>query len=92
MRYGMSDKLGNVVFDSGHDEVFIGRSMAQAKSYSEEVAAVIDGEVKRLLDEAYQTCETILTRDRAYLEKVAAYLLEHEVMDGEQFERMFTES
>lgn len=89
MRYGMSDRLGNVVFDSGHDEVFIGRNMAQAKSYSEEVAAVIDEEVKRMLDAAYSTCETILTRDRAYLEQVAQYLLEHENMDAETFEALF---
>jgi len=92
MRYGMSDKLGNVVYDSGHDEVFIGRSMAQAKTYSEETANLIDEEVKRLLDEAYQTCETILKRDRAYLDKVAEYLLEHEVMDAETFEAMFSET
>ncbi len=89
MRYGMSERLGNVVFDSGHDEVFIGRSMAQAKSYSEETANLIDEEVKRLLDEAYQTCREILTRDRAYLEKVAAYLLEHETMDASTFEAVF---
>ena len=89
MRYGMSEKLGNVVFDSGHDEVFIGRSMAQAKTYSEETANLIDEEVKALLDEAYRTCEAILTRDRAYLDKVAQYLLEHEVMDGEEFEKIF---
>ena len=88
MRYGMSEKLGNVVFDSGHDEVFIGRSMAQAKTYSEETANLIDEEVKRLLDEAYVTCETILSRDRALLDKVAQYLLEHEVMDAETFEKM----
>ena len=91
MRYGMSDKLGNVVFDSGHDEVFIGRSMAQAKSYSEETASLIDEEVKRLLDDAYRTCGAILTRDRAYLEKVAQYLLEHETMDGETFERIMNQ-
>lgn len=88
MRYGMSDKLGNVVFDSGHDEVFIGRSMAQAKSYSEETANLIDEEVKALLDSAYATCEAILTRDRAKLDLIARYLLEHEVMDGETFEKM----
>ena len=88
MRYGMSDKLGNVVFDSGHDEVFIGRSMAQAKTYSEETANLIDEEVKSLLDEAYRTCHTILTRDREYLEQVARYLLEHETMDSETFEKI----
>ena len=84
----MSDKLGNVVFDSGHDEVFIGRSMAQAKTYSEETANLIDEEVKSLLDEAYRTCHTILTRDREYLEQVARYLLEHETMDSETFEKI----
>ena len=86
--YGMSEKLGAVSFDSGHDEVFIGRSMAQAKTYSEETANLIDEEVKALLDEAYRTCETILKRDRVYLDKVAEYLLEHEVMDAETFEKM----
>ena len=55
-RYGMSEKVGNVVFDSGHDEVFIGRSMAQTKNYSEEVAALIDEEVKALVDGAYARC------------------------------------
>ena len=90
-RYGMSDKLGNVVFDSGHDEVFIGRSMAQAKSYSEETANLIDEEVKALLDEAYRVCQAILLRDRAKLEEVARYLLEHEVMDGKTFENIMKE-
>ena len=61
-RYGMSEKVGNVVFDSGHDEVFIGRSMAQTKNYSEEVAALIDEEVKALVDGAYARCGEILTR------------------------------
>ncbi len=88
MRYGMSDKLGNVVFDTGHDEVFIGRDMAHARNYSDETAHLIDQEVKRLLDEAYETCRTILTRDRALLDQVAAYLLEHETMDADAFEAM----
>ncbi len=88
-RYGMSDKLGNVVFDSGHDEVFIGREMGHAKNYSDETAHLIDQEVKRLLDEAYKTCEAILIRDRALLDQVAQYLLEHETMDAAAFEAMF---
>lgn len=89
--YGMSDKLGNVVFDTGHDEVFIGRSMAQTQNYSEETAGIIDAEVKQLLDEAYQTCRRLLIRDRAYLDKVARYLLEHETMDSETFEKIMSE-
>ena len=90
MRYGMSEALGNVVYDSDH-EVFIGRDMAQSKVYSEETANLIDEEVKKLLDQAYRTCEDILKRDRAYLDKVAEYLLEHETMDGETFEALFHE-
>ena len=89
MRYGMSDKLGSVTFESGHDEVFIGRSMAQAKSYSEEVAALIDGEVRALIDGAYTRCEEILTRCRRELEITARYLLDHEVMEGEVFAKVF---
>ncbi len=89
MRYGMSDKLGSVTFESGHDEVFIGRSMAQAKSYSEEVAALIDGEVRSLIDGAYARCEDILTRCRRELEITARYLLDHEVMEGEVFAKVF---
>jgi len=92
MRYGMSDRLGSVVFDSGHDEVFIGRGMAQAKNYSEQTANLIDEEVKGLLDQAYRTCEEILKRDRAKLEKVAEYLLEHETMDAQAFEKVFQEN
>ncbi len=83
--YGMSDTLGAVSYDSGSDEVFIGRSMAQAKNYSEEVAAQIDAEVKRIVDTAYKRCEEVLTQHRDALENVAQYLLEHETMSGEQF-------
>ncbi len=92
MRYGMSEKLGNVVYDSGHDEVFIGRSMAQAKSYSEEVAAEIDAEVKQLVESAYDKAESILTEKRAVLEAVAQYLLEHETMEADEFERVCREA
>ena len=89
MRYGMSEKLGSVTFESGHDEVFIGRSMAQAKSYSEEVAALIDEEVRALIDGAYIRCEEILTRRRKELEVTARYLLDHETMEGEMFAKVF---
>jgi len=91
MRYGMSEKLGSVTFESGHDEVFIGRSMAQAKSYSEETASLIDGEVRALIDSAYERCENILTRCRRELEVTARYLLDHETMDGETFAKVFTD-
>ena len=90
-RYGMSDKLGNVVFDSGHDEVFIGRSMAQTKNYSEEVAALIDEEVKTLIDNAYARCQEILSARRKELDFVADYLLKYENMDAAEFELVFTD-
>lgn len=91
MRYGMSDRLGSVTFDTGHDEVFIGRSMAQAKSYSEEVAGIIDEEVKTLIDNAYARCESILKAHAKELDLVARYLLEHETMDAKTFEQVFTD-
>ena len=90
-RYGMSEKVGNVVFDSGHDEVFIGRSMAQTKNYSEEVAALIDEEVKALIDSAYARCEEILKANREPLELVSQYLLAKENMDAKTFELVFTD-
>ena len=88
-KYGMSEKLGNVTFTSGHDEVFIGRSMAQAKPYSEETAAMIDSEVKALLDAAYERCREILEQDRDKLELVAQFLLKHETMDARQFQLVY---
>ena len=90
-RYGMSERVGNVVFDSGHDEIFIGRSMAQAKNYSEEVAALIDEEVKALIDGAYARCKEILTGQRDALDFVADYLLQYETMDAAAFALVFTD-
>ena len=89
-RYGMSDRVGNVVFDSGHDEVFIGRSMAQTKNYSESVASLIDQEIKGLIDTAYAHCLEILSSRRRELDFVARYLLEYENMDAATFELVFT--
>ncbi|MBO2527978.1 MAG: ATP-dependent zinc metalloprotease FtsH, partial [Clostridiales bacterium] len=83
--YGMSEKLGAISFESGHDEVFIGKTMAQAKPYSEQVAAQIDEEVKAIIDAAYARAEKILTAERAHLDAVAEYLLAHETMDAQEF-------
>ena len=88
-KYGMSEKLGLVTYASEHDEVFLGRSMAQAKPYSEETAAQIDGEVKALLDEAYAKCREILKRDSDKLELVARYLLAFETMDADTFQLVY---
>ena len=85
--YGMSEKLGSIAFESGHDEVFIGKTMGQTRSYSEKTAAEIDDEVKAIIDRAYARCEEILTARREVLTAVAEYLLAHETMTGEEFER-----
>jgi cell division protease FtsH len=91
-KYGMSERLGTVVFDTGHDEVFIGRSMAQARSYSEEVAGQIDEEIRALLDAAHERCRQILSSQRERLIQVAEYLLEHETMSAEEFQRVCAET
>ena len=90
--YGMSEKLGSIAFESGHDEVFIGKTMGQTRSYSEKTAAEIDDEVKAIIDRAYARCEDPLTARREALTAVAEYLLAHETMTGEEFERMVGEA
>ena len=91
-KYGMSDKLGTVVFETGNDEVFIGRSMAQARTYSEEVAGLIDEEIRTLIDNAAEQCRRILTEQRQRLIAVAEYLLEHETMSAEEFQKVCSET
>ena len=87
--YGMSEKLGNVAFDTGSDEVFIGKSMGHARPYSERTAAEMDTEIRAIIDSAYDRCRAILAESKPQLEAVAAYLLEHETMDAETFEHCF---
>ena len=87
--YGMSEQLGNVAFDAGHDEVFIGKSMAQTRPYSEKTAAEMDGEIRRIMDDAYARCTAILEQYRSQLVEVAEYLLANETMTAEEFEKVF---
>ena len=88
-KYGMSDALGTIAYGDESSEVFIGRSMAQTRSYSEEVAGQIDREVKAIVDRAHARCREILTARRAELDRTAQYLLEHETMDAAAFATMF---
>ena len=83
--YGMSDRLGPISFDSSGHSIFIGRDFGQTKSYSEETAAIIDEEIKRIFDEAAAKCEEILRAHADVLTDVAEYLLQHESMDGADF-------
>ena len=84
-QYGMSEKLGPIQYDSSGHSIFIGRDFGQMKSYSEETAALIDEEVKHIFDEASAACEKLLEEHRETLIAVAEYLLEHETMDGADF-------
>ena len=90
--YGMSERLGNVAFDAGTDEVFIGKSMGHTRPYSEKTAAEMDEEIRAIIDGAYQQCRDILTAYRPQLVAVAEYLLVHETMDAETFESYFSDS
>ncbi|MGM9537708.1 MAG: ATP-dependent zinc metalloprotease FtsH [Candidatus Onthomonas sp.] len=88
-KYGMSERLGAMVYDSGNNEIFIGKSMAQSRSYSEESAAAIDQEVRSIIDRAHQRCRSILEEHRSQLEQVAQFLMQHETMSALEFERVF---
>ena len=90
-KYGMSEKLGAIAYGSESDEIFLGRSMAQARTYSEEVAAQIDQEVKDIVDRAHARCRDILTQHRHELDITARYLLDHETMDAQTFDHVFTQ-
>ena len=84
-RYGMSDRLGTVLYGSEHSEVFLGRDYGSGKDYSEQTAAIIDEEIQRLIKEAYVDAKTILSEHIDKLHFVAQYLLKHESMDADQF-------
>ena len=89
MRYGMSDRLGPILYDSSDHSIFIGRDFGTTKSYSEETAGVIDEEVKNIFDSASALCEKILTEHREQLIAIAEYLLQHETMEAEEFNYFF---
>ena len=87
--YGMSEKLGTVAFDTGSDEVFIGKSMGHTRPYSEKTAAEMDGEIRAIIDEAYQKAQDILRTYQKQLTEIAEYLLANETMTGDVFESYF---
>jgi len=84
MHWGMSDKLGNVLYGESQEYVFLGRDMMRSKDYSEETAKEIDAEVKRIVDGAFKTAKELIETNRDKLEKIANGLLEYETLDGTQ--------
>jgi len=89
MKYGMSDRLGPISYDSSGHSIFIGRDFGQTKSYSEETAAMIDEEVKAIFESALKDCEKILTEHSKELRDLAEYLLVHETIEAEEFAYYF---
>lgn len=90
--YGMSDELGYMTFGHGHEEqVFLGRDISRDKNYSEEIAAAIDREIKRMMDEAFEKSKQIIAEHRDLLDKIANALLENETIEGEAFVELIGE-
>ena len=90
-KYGMSDRVGAIMFGGGQGEVFLGRDFAQTKDYSEETAGIIDEEVKKIIDYAYNRARNILSEHIDKLHAVADVLLEKEKIEGPEFDKIFEE-
>jgi len=86
MHWGMSEKLGHVLYGEAQEYVFLGRDMMRSKDYSEETAKDIDAEVKNIVDGAFNTAKKMIEENRAKLEMIASNLLEYETLDGTQVE------
>jgi cell division protease FtsH len=88
-RYGMSEKLGPVALGDREELVFLGRELAEHKTYSEKIAAQIDSEVERIVRLAEKKATSILHRKKSTLQKLAKRLLEKETIEGPEFEKLF---
>lgn len=88
-KYGMSNKLSNMIFENENDEVFIGGDFARTRKYSDEVAGIIDSEVKNIIDNAYERTLSLLKANIGKLNRLAEVLLLKEKVEGEEFERIF---
>ncbi|NLK37980.1 MAG: ATP-dependent zinc metalloprotease FtsH [Epulopiscium sp.] len=90
-KYGMSDKLGPIQFGDESDQVFIGRDLAHARNYGEEIASTIDAEIKRIVSTAYDEALRILRENMEVLHASAKLLVEKEKLTGEEFRALFDE-
>ncbi len=88
-QYGMSEKLGSMSLGGNEEEVFLGRDMISRRNYSEEVAAEIDREIKRIVDHAYQQTEKLLSENIDKLHIIAKALLKLETLDADMFDKIF---
>ncbi len=85
-QFGMSERVGMMAVGDREQEIFLGREIAQRREVSEQTAQMVDGEMKRLLDEAYQRARIIVTENRELLERVTAALLERETIDRDDLD------
>ena len=91
-KYGFSDRLGLINYaSSDEDEVFIGRDLAHTRPYGEDVAALIDEEVKRIVDECYTKAKKLISENMDVLHRSSELLLEKEKISREEFEALFEE-
>jgi len=88
-KYGMSDELSNLVFGDENDEIFLGKSYAHTRNYSEEISAKIDMEIKKIIDDAYNKVKQILIDNKQRLEDITAALLDKERLEADEFEEIF---
>jgi cell division protease FtsH len=88
-RWGMSDRLGPMVYGQKEELIFLGREISEQRDYSDQVANIIDDEVRKLVNEAYEVAKNLLTQHREDLDRVAARLIEIETIDDEEFNRLF---
>ena len=86
--FGMSEKLGHLTFGRRDHQVFLGRDLGEERNYSEEIAHLIDVEVKRIIDECYVRAKNELTAHGEQLKTLATALLEKEVLDAEEVKRI----
>ena len=90
-RYGMSEKLGPMALGNNNGQVFLGREMSSQPDYSDEIAFQIDKEIRRIVDESYDTAEDLLVRNGRLLEKLSKDLIEYETVDAKHLKRLVDE-
>ena len=83
--YGMSEKMGNLQYGKNQEHVFMGRNFGHTRDFSEEIAAEIDKEVKKIVDEQYEVAKNLLNQNRDMLEYISKALLEEETIDEKRF-------
>jgi cell division protease FtsH len=91
-QYGMSEKLGPLIFGEKDELVFLGKEIGEQRNYSEEIARQIDHEVRRIVETAYEKAKILIQANRTKLEEIAQRLLKEETIDAQNFEAMFAAS